>query len=72
MDIRIRGFAIGQFESSNSQRPNVSLLVVSRLLDNLWRHPERSANKGVLLRHSGRELARDAKVGQLYLSMAGQ
>ncbi|KAH0445661.1 hypothetical protein KCU90_g247, partial [Aureobasidium melanogenum] len=50
-------------------RPDVGLVVISRLLDDFWSHPERGSNECVLLGHGGRELARNTKIGKLDLSV---
>lgn len=67
MNVGIWGFSIGQLESSDTKRPDVSLVIISRLLDDFWSHPERGSNECVLLGHGGRELARNTKIGKLDL-----
>lgn len=69
VDIGVGGLSIGQLKCSDTQRPYVGLAVVARLLDHLRSHPERRSNKGVLLRHGGRKLARNTKVGKFYLAI---
>ena len=44
-----RRLALGHFNSSNTQRPDVCASIVARLANNLGRHPERRADKGVAL-----------------------
>lgn len=46
--------------------------VIGRLLDDLGRHPEGRAHKGVALDLGVGELARHPKVGQLHLTLLGQ
>lgn len=69
MDIRIRRLAVGQLKCSDTERPDISLVVVARLLNNFGSHPKRRADKSVLLGHCGRELPRDTKIGQFNLAI---
>lgn len=54
MDVGIRRLSVGQLQGGDTKRPDVGLVVVSRLFDNLWRHPEWSSYECILLGHSGR------------------
>jgi hypothetical protein len=69
MNVRIWWLAIRQLQRRDTEGPDIRFAVVSRLLDDLWRHPKRRAHKRVLLRHRRRKLARDAKIRQLDLSI---
>lgn len=71
VDVGIGGLAVCQLQGGDAERPDVGLAVVARLLDDLGGHPEGGADEGVLLSHGGRELARDAKVGELDLAGCG-
>ena len=63
VQLGIGWFAFGQLNRGDSQAPDVSLVVVTALLDDLWRHPVRGPNKRVLLRREGaRELTGHAEV----------
>ena len=44
-------------------------LIESMLITHLGRHPVRRANEGLPLAERGRDLRRDAKVGQLHLAL---
>jgi len=48
------------------------LLIVTRLLDDLGRHPEGRSDKRVLLGHGCGELARDTEVGELDVACCGE
>lgn len=54
MDVGIRGLSIGELEGGDTKRPDVGLVIVSRLFDNFWSHPEWSPYKCILLGHGGR------------------
>lgn len=69
VDVGVRGFAVGELEGGDAEGPDVCFVVVPGLLDDFGCHPERCADKGVLLGHGCRELTGDAKVGKLDLAI---
>jgi hypothetical protein len=69
---RVRGFSIGHLHGRDTQRPDVSLEVISSLLDHLGRHPERGPDKSVALRFDVGQLRCDPKVGQLDFAGLGE
>ncbi len=68
MELRVGRLALGQLDGRDAERPNVRLGVVGRLLDDLGRHPKRRADERVALGRRRRQLAGDAKVGQLHVA----
>jgi hypothetical protein len=68
VDIGVRRLAVCQLQRGNAQRPDIRLAVVTRLLDNLRRHPKRGSHERVLLGHRCRKLAGNAKVSKLDLA----
>ena len=72
VDIRVRRLAHRQLYSGDSERPDIRLLIIARLFDNLRSHPKRCANKGILLRHGGSQLTRDTKIRELHLTIRAQ
>ena len=54
------------------REPDVSFVIIARLLDDFRGHPEGCADEGVLLGHCGGELAGDAEVCKLDLSVGAQ
>lgn len=64
----MRRLAINHLNCRNTQRPNISLEIVSSLLDNFRSHPEGGADKGIALRLDINQLRRDTKVGQFHFS----
>ena len=66
MQLCIRRFSLGEFDSRDAQAPYVGLMIVPGLLNDLGAHPVRRPNKCVLLRgECTAELARDTKIGEL-------
>jgi hypothetical protein len=63
VNVGIRGLSVSQLQGGDTKRPDVGLVVISRLFDDFRGHPEWSSHKCVLLGHSGRELTRNTKVG---------
>jgi hypothetical protein len=68
VDIGIWRLAVCQLQRGDAERPDICFAVVSRLLDDLGRHPERGAYECILLGHGCGELARDAEIRELYLT----
>jgi len=67
----IRWFSFGKFNSRDAQTPYVSLMIVAGLLNDLRAHPVRRPDKRVFLRgECTAQLAGDTKVGQLDCEMA--
>lgn len=60
--LRQRWLSFRHLDGGDTQRPDISLRVVSRLADHFGGHPEWGADKGVPLRGVGRELGGDTKV----------
>ena len=69
MYIRIRRFTKRQFQSRDSEGPDICFMIVTRLLDDFGCHPKRGAYEGILLRHRGGELSRDAEICEFDLSI---
>lgn len=65
MQVGVGWLAHCQLNGSDAQTPDICLEIVAALLNDFRAHPVRCANEGVLLGHCGRQLARDAKVGEL-------
>lgn len=59
--------AVDHFNGSNAQRPNVGLIIVPGLLDDLRGHPERRADESVALGFDVGQLGRNPKIRQLDL-----
>lgn len=72
MDVRVGRLSESQLQSSNTERPDVSLVVVAGLLNHFRCHPERCAYECVLLGHGCRELAGHTKVGEFHLAIGSK
>lgn len=72
MDFGIRGSSVGEFHGGDSERPDVSLEIVTILLDDLWRHPKGSADKGHPLRFDVGELGGDTEISELDSARLGK
>lgn len=56
MNVRHGRLAGGQLNRSYAQRPDICLVIVTGLFDDLGCHPKRGADKGILLCHCGSQL----------------
>ena len=63
---------VGQLDGGNSQGPDVSLVTVAVLLDDLGGHPEGGPDEGVALGLDVCELGGTAEVGKLDLARVGK
>jgi hypothetical protein len=72
MNICIGRISTSQLDSRDTQRPNVCFVVISGLFNDFRGHPKRRSNKSILLRHGGRQLARNAKISQFDLATGTQ
>jgi hypothetical protein len=63
---------VGKLHGGDTQTPDVCFEIVACFLNNLWRHPEWSADKGQTLRLDVGQLGGDSKVGNLDSARAGQ
>lgn len=72
VDVGKRWLAIGHFHCCDGQGPDVGLEVVASLLDDLRRHPERSADEGVTLGFYVGELGGNTEICELDLARLGQ
>ena len=65
MNIASWWFSQGQLHRSDTERPDIGMEVVARLLNNLGSHPEGCADKGQALTLDVGELCRDTEIGDL-------
>lgn len=68
MRARIRWLPVEHLHCRDTKRPDVCLEVISSLLDNLRRHPERRPDECVPLRFDISELCGDSEIRQFDLS----
>jgi hypothetical protein len=65
-----RRFTLGHLDSGDAEGPNIRLEAIPGLTDDLGRHPERRANKGVA--KGRRQLSGDAEIGELDFARGGE
>lgn len=64
MKLCVWRLALGQLYSRDTQAPDIGLVVITALLDDLRGHPVRRADKRIFLRgQRTRQLSRNTKVG---------
>ena len=69
VELCIRRFTFSQFDGRNAQAPDIRLVVIPTLFNDLWGHPVRGSNKRVLLGGQGsRKLARYTKIREFYVT----
>ena len=71
MQLCIWRFSLSQLDSSDTQTPDVSLVIITALLDNFRRHPVWRPNERVLLRRQrARKLPRYTEIRQLDIAVS--
>lgn len=68
MRASMRRLRVDHLDSSNTQRPDIRLVVIASLLDYLGRHPEWCTDECIPLRFDVDQLRCDAEIRQFYLS----
>mmetsp|Transcript_14927 Transcript_14927/g.23379 ORF Transcript_14927/g.23379 Transcript_14927/m.23379 type:complete len:304 (+) Transcript_14927:248-1159(+) len=72
MKVSVRGLSLCHLDSGHTQRPDISLRVITSLFDNLRSHPERSTHKGVSLCHLICELSSNTEISQLDITVSSE
>lgn len=59
-------------DGGDTQTPNITFLVIPRLLNHFGSHPERGSHKGVSFGFLGGKLACDAEIGETDVAFGGK
>ena len=69
--IGVKGLSLRHFYRRNTDRPYITLVVVS-VLDYLWSHPARCTHDTLTPAHTVWQLCTNSKISQLYFSICSQ